>query len=86
MTDCTGDCWSFDEGTWSADGRRIAAGFASGPHAIGHPSKVAIAVGRSDGRDLRELSTPELGEEDHYPTWAPTAGRSCSCATSRTTC
>jgi dipeptidyl aminopeptidase/acylaminoacyl peptidase len=26
---------------------------------------------RADGTRIRELSTPEAGEEDHYPTWSP---------------
>jgi Tol biopolymer transport system component len=71
LTDCHGDCWADNEGAWSADGRRIAFDSATGPRAVGHPSKVAIAVMRADGTRIRELSTPEAGEEDHYPTWSP---------------
>lgn len=71
LTDCSGDCWANDEGTWSADGRQIALDRATGPRAVGHPTKASIWVMRADGSGLRQLSTPEPGEEDHYPTWSP---------------
>jgi Tol biopolymer transport system component len=71
LTDCSGDCWADDEGAWSPDGQRIAFDSATGPRAVGHPSKVAIRLMRADGTRIRELSTPEAGEEDHYPTWSP---------------
>ena len=37
LTDCSGDCWADDEGTWSPDGRKIAFDSATGPRAVGHP-------------------------------------------------
>ena len=72
ITDCEDpECWGFGEGTWSADGNQIVADVATGPKTIDHPLKVFIALVAPDRRRFRELSTPEAGEEDHYPSWSP---------------
>jgi Tol biopolymer transport system component len=65
------ECWGFGEGEWSRDGRRIVAGVAVGPKSNDFPLKVFIAIVSPDGRGFRQISTPEAGEEDHYPTWSP---------------
>jgi Tol biopolymer transport system component len=71
VIDCSGDCWSDNEARWSPDGKRIAFGRASGPRSVGHPTKIAIHVGSANGRDIRQVSRPPKGYEDHYPTWSP---------------
>jgi Tol biopolymer transport system component len=73
LTACSDDpnCWSDNEGRWSADGKKIAFGRATGPRDHDGPTKVAIHVAASDGTGIRELSSPPAGYEDHYPSWSP---------------
>jgi hypothetical protein len=71
LTDCAGNCWSDGEARWSRDGSQIAFGRATGPRAAQFPSLAAIYVMDTDGRNVRQLSHPPKGFEDHYPTWAP---------------
>ena len=71
VTHCRGDCWSDGEGAWSADGSQLAFGRASGPHDQDGPALVAVYVATADGSDVRQLSAPPSGHEDHYPTWSP---------------
>jgi Tol biopolymer transport system component len=71
VTHCQDDCWSDNEGAWSADGNQIAFGRATGPRDQDGPTLVAIYVAASDGSAARQLSSPPSGSEDHYPTWSP---------------
>jgi Tol biopolymer transport system component len=71
ITHCQGRCWSDSEPAWSANGRRIAFGRATGPRTAPGPSLVAIYVADGDGTHVRRVSTPPSGYEDHYPTWSP---------------
>jgi Tol biopolymer transport system component len=72
LTGCSEDldCWSDNEGRWSADGKQIAFGRATGPRDQDGPTKVAIYVANADGSGIRQLSSPPPGYEDHYPSWA----------------
>jgi Tol biopolymer transport system component len=71
LTQCQGDCWSDGEGSWSADGKQIAFGRATGPRDQDGPTLVAVYVAAIDGSGIRRLSTPPPGYEDHNPTWSP---------------
>jgi Tol biopolymer transport system component len=71
ITTCVQECWSDSEARWSADGRQIAFGRATGPHDRNSPSLIAIYLMNADGTGLRQLSHPPQGYEDHYPTWSP---------------
>ena len=71
ITHCRGQCWSDGEATWSPAGGRIAFGRATGPRSAPGPSLVAIDVANTDGSQVRQLSRPPHGYEDHLPTWSP---------------
>ena len=71
LVDCTGDCWSDGEARFSKDGSQLAFSRATGPRSASMPSLVAVHVMDSEGNNLRRLSHPPKGFEDHYPTWAP---------------
>ena len=70
VTHCQGDCWSDSEPAWAPDASRIAFGRATGPRSAPGPSRVSIAVAQADGSDVRLISSPPRGYEDHYPTWS----------------
>ncbi len=69
--DCSGDCWGFAEGRWSPDGSEVAFSRASGPRTTDVPAEVAIYAMKADGSDVRAISNPPKGSEDHYPSWSP---------------
>ena len=71
ITHCHGRCWSDAEPAWSASGKRIAFGRATGPRTAPGPSLVAIYVANADGSNVRQMSKPPHGYEDHYPDWSP---------------
>ena len=70
VTHCPGDCWSDSEPAWAPDASRIAFGRATGPRSAPGPSRVSIAVAQADGSDVRLISRPPRGYEDHDPTWS----------------
>jgi Tol biopolymer transport system component len=71
LTSCSGDCWGDSEGRFSADGSQIALMRATGPRATQFPSKIAVHVMNADGSDMRQLTDPPGGLEDHLPSWSP---------------
>jgi Tol biopolymer transport system component len=71
LTDCSGDCWSDSEARFSVDGAHIAFGRATGPRTSQFPSTIAIQVMNADGSDVRQLTYPPAGLEDHEPSWSP---------------
>jgi Tol biopolymer transport system component len=71
ITHCHGRCWSDGEPAWSASGRLIAFGRATGPRSAPGPSLIAIYIANANGTHIRQISKPPHGYEDHYPTWSP---------------
>jgi Tol biopolymer transport system component len=73
LTTCSeiSTCWSDNEARWSADGKRIAFGRATGPRSGDGPSLIAIYAMNADGSGITQLSSPPSGFEDHYPSWSP---------------
>ena len=61
----------FRRGSVVAGWVKIAFGRASGPRTTDVPDKVAIYTMDADGSDVRAISKPPKGYEDHYPSWSP---------------